>query len=221
MATAWGTLVSCLRGLVPGQDAAGGDLTDGQLRQCLAEAVRAYSEQMPREADAEMELIGGQAVYDLPAGALSIISVTDGVNSFTITGVFGGRMTVAPTPANTGVAIVRMLADHTIPEGDAQASSYDGRDEWLVLTLARALALELLAGEAAGHWQYTEGDVSEDRGRAAKQLREEADALRRQFASGVLAARERQRSVVRGGLEPILATTVRRKVAPKGRIYRA
>lgn len=193
--------------------------SDVELTDYISTAVRAYSQEIPREIIGDLELSAGVAEYAMPAGCREVCSIKAGAMAYIVTDIFGGMMAISPAPSLSAAAKIRYKGCHAAPTEDA-TGSYDDIDEPLIVKHVRAQCLESLAGDGARYYKYTEGDVEEDQGQTQKQFRAEADALYAEFRSGVAASKAaffERRPVT---CTPTLGVVARKPAVRGGSVYR-
>jgi hypothetical protein len=163
--------------------------TTTELTDYITNAIRAYSQVIPREIKSTLSLTTDEDEYSLPEDCREIVSIKVGTTEYSVIDVFGGLMTVSPTPTADATATFKYRGMHTIPTALA-ASTYDPIDEPLIVKHVRAQCWETLAGDGARYYRYTEGDIEEDQGKTQEQFRKEANALFAEFDAGVQASAE-------------------------------
>jgi hypothetical protein len=198
--------------------------TDAELNTYLANAIRAYSKDIPREISTTLNLVDGQAEYSLPEGCREIVSLNVGTTEYSVIDIFAGVMTISPTPTAAAVATFRYRGCHTIPTadtGEGSTSTYDAIDEPLIAMHVKAQCWETLAGDGARYYQYREGDVEENQGKTQEQFRKEADRLYAEFAAGVASSKDTLQAL-RPTAEHTIAGVVSRESKQRGAnsIYR-
>lgn len=180
--------------------------TDDELNTYLNNAIRAYSKEIPREVKADLALVAGQADYTAPDDLLDIVEISVGATEYAVTEIFGGLMTLSPTPSANATAVCKYRTGHTLPTADTGAgstSTYDPIDEPLIVMHVKAQCWETLAGDGARYYDYSEGDIRENQGKTQDQYRKEANALYAEFDSGVIASKQ-----AREARQPVAARTV-------------
>ncbi len=195
--------------------------TDAELNTYLNNAILSLSEYLPREVTGTLDLVAGQADYDAPDDLIEVVSITAGATEYHVATVFGGVMTLSPTPSSAGTADLKYRAIHGLLSDDDEVGTYDLRDEPLIVTHVKAQCCQTLAIDGAKYYEYQEGDIRESQGRTQAQFRAEADRLYAEFAEGArLAAQTRQ--ATRPAPSRTMAGVVRRKArAASATIYKA
>lgn len=186
--------------------------TDTELDAYLNNAIRDYSRGrtpevggIPREVKSTLALADGQADYTAPDELLEIVAIKVGDTEYEVTELFGGTMTISPTPSAAAVATFKYKTVHTLPtadEGAGSTSTYDAIDEPLIAQHVRAQCWETLAGDGARYFDYQEGDIRENQGKTQEQFRKEANSLYARFDAGVAASKQ-----ARAGRAPVTART--------------
>ena len=162
--------------------------TDTELNTKINNAIRAYSKMIPREVKATLALVGGQADYTAPEDLRAVVDIRTGETQYEVSEIFGGAMTLTPTPVVSAAATFKYRTGHVLPTADSgagSASSYDPIDEPLVVKHVVAQCWETLAGDGAKYYDYQEGDIRENRGKTQEQFRKEADKLFGEFDAAV------------------------------------
>jgi hypothetical protein len=194
--------------------------SDQEIQEQLNNAILDYSGVIPLESADNLSLLAGVSDYSLPDGCREIVSIKVGTAVFIATEIFGGEFTVTPIPFSSATARIKYRGIHALLDDSADTSTYEQADEPLIIMNARARLLEILAGDNAKYYTYTEGDIQENQGQAQKQLRLEADALFARYSGGM----EKSRLAVLARRPVTTAPsvgTIARKSAPRnGSIYR-
>ena len=165
---------------------------DSEFNTYLNNAVLAYSKYVPQEVKTTLALVANQVEYDIPSDLRSIVEIKYGDTAYPVADIFGGKLTLKLIPSESGNATFKYLASHTLFDADDSESTYDAIDEPLIMMHVLAQTYETLAGDAAKYYNYTEGDVTEDRGKTQKYYRDEADKLYTAFLVGVTASKSAQ-----------------------------
>lgn len=116
---------------------------DERLNQWLAEAIRDYSQALPREVSTTLTTVAGQAAYALPTDALRVARVEHPAGVLRVAGtdgaevagyeIFGGQLVLAPAPSGGGEAIgLRYLARYAEPAADGDALATPAEDHALL-----------------------------------------------------------------------------------------
>lgn len=186
-ASIWSTIRTKVRRRLRDEDAAAYVFTNDELLDYMGNAVRAYSEIIPREIIGSLALTADEDEYDEPDNCREIVSIlsSDEATEYVPQLVFGGKIKIDPTPSAADTAIFKYRGIHTIPDSDDDASSYDSIDEHLIIRHIIAQAYETLAGDGAKYYQYREGDIEENQGKTQAQFRAEADRMFAEFDAGV------------------------------------
>ena len=162
--------------------------TDSELNTKINNAIRAYSKQIPHEVKATLSLVANQADYAAPEDLRDVVEIKVGTAEYEVTEIFGGLLTLSPTPGASASATFKYRAGHTLPTADSgtgSASTYDPIDEPLIVKHVTAQCWETLAGDGAKYYDYQEGDIRENQGKTQEQFRKEADKLFVEFDAGV------------------------------------
>ncbi|MCE5199798.1 carboxypeptidase-like regulatory domain-containing protein, partial [bacterium] len=189
--------------------------SNDELNNCIANAIYAYSKRIPREVKGSLNLVVGQADYPAPENLIELVSIDAGGVTYSITDIFAGEMTLSPTPTTSGAAVLKYKGCHTIPSESQTISSYDSMDEPLIMKHAMAQCWEILAGDGARYYEYTEGDVKENQGKTQAQFRAEADKLYGEFSTDLAeSAKAKLAGQPVSGTTHTMAAKVSRKKTP-------
>lgn len=182
--------------------------TDTEINGYIGDAIKAYSKVIPREISGDLALVTNQAKYDAPENIHSFVSLAVGNIEYLVTKLFGGKMTISPVPAASGVAEFEYLGCHAIPDDDSDTSTYDSIDEPLIIKHVKAHCWETLAGDAARYYEYEHGDVHEYQGKTQAQFRTEADKLYGEFGIEVASRKEELENRQPNHVTPTVAAVV-------------
>jgi hypothetical protein len=198
-------------------DAGGTPLwSDALLNQWLDEAIREYGEYFPREADAELTGVAGQAEYALPSDADRVLRVEHPDGAFRVaarlvggdvltveaidwsctSGTFdawAGQLVLQPAPDVSGESIrVRYLATYATPTSDGATLATPARDDAVLVWSVCRRALRWIDTDESKRQRF-----ERERGASAHQaaneyqreVRAAFDRRARRVRSGRLAAR--------------------------------
>jgi len=219
-----GALITQIRREIRDESSTAYVFTAIELNTKLNNALRAYSKIIPREIKGTLSLVADQADYSAPEDLRAVIQIIVGSTEYACSEIFGGLMTLTPVPSANGAATFKYLAGHTLPTTDTGAgstSTYDPIDEPLIVKHVVGQCWETLAGDGAKYYDYTEGDVRENRGKTQEQFRKEADRLYAEFAAGCA-----ESQAAREALKPVSARTMvgvvsRKKPTTSKTIYKS
>lgn len=188
MASIRGNVISTVRRQI--RDESKTVFTDTELQNYYANTIYAYSQYVPREIASTLILLPNVAEYSAPSGLLEAISIKKGSTIYDIVDYFADVITISPVPTVGGNATIKYRGLHTVPTNDNLDSSYDIKDEQLIIKNIIAQCWETLAGDGAKYYEYTEGDVRENQGKTQAQFRAEADKLLAEFEKGCIKSAE-------------------------------
>jgi hypothetical protein len=212
------TIRTNLRNKTYDTNAAAYVFTDAEWNAYLDNAIRAYSQIIPRQVKGTLSLVAAQYEdYTLPEDCRGIVSIMVGTTEYTVTEVFAGLFSITPAPGASATAVFKYLCVHTLPAADGSASTYDPIDEPLIEMHMLAQACETLSFDGAKYYQYTEGDVAENQGKTQEQFRAEADALLKEFAKRTEASKAQKdeiASVAATGATSTIAAVISRAEHP-------
>jgi hypothetical protein len=201
MATSLATLKSRLEAAVP---ARGGIPGSSQYEHAVRDAVADYSQRVPLQKLATLNIVSGTATYTLPADFLKVIRLetlasAEGV-LFTADGlvptgstwreryyIVGNQITFDPTPQYTMArdlwyAAAYVLDDEEIYQDMTQAVA------GVVMLKARSLAMGYQAQAASGEiLSYQIGDEKVEKGKTVEALRKAEQDLNGEYLAAVKA----------------------------------
>ncbi|GEM_PF-942515 len=180
---------------------------DALLQGWIGEAIRDYSERLPREATTTWASVAGQASYVLPADFATALRVEHPAGFYRVYAplaggdvledtsalcvavgqqvltfdVFGGSLLLDPAPDQAGdVITLRYLAVYAEPTADGDVLATPSRDDELLVWLACARALEWIGTDEAKRMRFERqrGVSAQDQARVYAERYREAVELR-------------------------------------------
>jgi hypothetical protein len=199
MAVSLATLKGRLEGAVPARNSIP---SSSQYEQAVRDAVADYSQRVPLQKLATLNIVSGTATYTLPADFLKVIRLetlasADGV-LFTADGlvptgsswreryyIVGNQITFDPTPQYTMARDLWYAAAYVL---DAEEIYQDltGAAAAIIMLKAQALALGLQANKAAQEaWQYAIGDERVNKEKLSAALEAQAKAMEARYTAAI------------------------------------